>query len=212
MEHTGHRRFGGVYWKACPHSSATWDKTYDWPDKKIIAVIGDGSSGIQVGPALQPKAARIVNYVCHPTWVSVNLSPNITKDRMRANLSIARKRKRSSEMIPKHSWSTGNGLTAHLIDKLIPKFEIGCRRLSLGDGYLEALQQSNAKWCFEGIEEITKTSIRTAAGEEECDLNVCATGFDTTFVPGWEGRRLDVEWEKVSRGTWQRTQDDQLNC
>lgn len=99
-----------------------------------------------------------------------------------------------------------------LIDKLIPKFEIGCRRLSLGDGYLEALQQSNAKWCFEGIEEITKTSIRTAAGEEECDLNVCATGFDTTFVPGWEGRRLDVEWEKVSRGTWQRTQDDQLNC
>lgn len=112
MEHTGHRRFGGVYWKACPHSSATWDKTYDWPDKKIIAVIGDGSSGIQVSPALQPKAARIVNYVCHPTWVSVNLSPNITKDRMRANLSIARKRKRSSEMIPKHSWSTGNGLTA----------------------------------------------------------------------------------------------------
>ncbi|KAF7525512.1 hypothetical protein PCG10_004750 [Penicillium crustosum] len=102
--------------------------------------------------------------------------------------------------------------TKHLIDKLIPKFEIGCRRLSLGDGYLEALQQSNAKWCFEGIEEITKTSIRTAAGEEECDLNVCATGFDTTFVPGWEGRRLDVEWEKVSRGTWQRTQDDQLNC
>ncbi|KUM62460.1 hypothetical protein ACN42_g4650 [Penicillium freii] len=89
-----------------------------------------------------------------------------------------------------------------LIDKLIPEFEIGCRRLSPGDGYLEALQQPNAEWCFEGIEEITKTGIRTAAGEEEFDLIVYATGFDTTFVPGWElvareGRRLDVEWKKV---------------
>lgn len=169
-------------------------------------------------------------------------------------LSIARKKKRSSEMIPKHSWSTGNGLTARrllliffsiesklimgsvntvyrlmlsgsehnqmlfdaisglmrqrlsdnpdLIDKLIPKFEIGCRRLNPGDGYLEALQQPNAEWCFEGIEAITKTGIRTAAGEEGFDLIVYATGFDTTFVPGWElmareGRRLDVEWKKV---------------
>ncbi|KAJ5187667.1 hypothetical protein N7449_010661 [Penicillium cf. viridicatum] len=89
-----------------------------------------------------------------------------------------------------------------LIDKLIPKFEIGCRRLSPGDGYLEALQQPNAEWCFEGIDEITKTGIRTAAGEEKFDLIVCVTGFDTTFVPGWElvareGRRLDVEWKKV---------------
>lgn len=88
----------------------------------------------------------------------------------------------------------------HLMDKLIPQWEIGCRRLSPGDGYLEAMQQSNAEWCFEGIHEITKTGIRTANGEQEFDLIVCATGFDTTFVPGWElvgrnGRRLDVEWK-----------------
>lgn len=30
-----------------------------------------------------------------------------------------------------------------LIEKLIPKYDIGCRRLSPGDGYLEALQQPN---------------------------------------------------------------------
>lgn len=90
---------------------------------------------------------------------------------------------------------------SHLIEKLIPKYEIGCRRLSTGDGYLEALQQSNAAWNFDKIEEITPTGIRTEAGEEDFDLIVCATGFDTSFVPGWEfvgrnGRRLDQEWKE----------------
>src|SRR3954447_26975740 len=90
----------------------------------------------------------------------------------------------------------------HLIEKLVPKYEIGCRRLSPGDGYLEAMQQPNAEWCFEDILEITKSGIRTANDEQEFDLIVCATGFDTTFIPGWElvgrdGRRLDWEWKET---------------
>lgn len=90
----------------------------------------------------------------------------------------------------------------HLIEKLVPKYEIGCRRLSPGDGYLEAMQQPNAEWCFEDIQEITKSGIRTAYDEQEFDLIVCATGFDTTFIPGWElvgrdGRRLDWEWKET---------------
>lgn len=64
--------------------TARWDKSYDWTDKKI-AVIGNGSSGIQVVPSLQPKAAKIVNYIRNPTWVSVNLCPDITKDEMGSN-------------------------------------------------------------------------------------------------------------------------------
>ncbi|CAI7591430.1 unnamed protein product [Penicillium palitans] len=75
---------------ACPHSGL--DQTYDWSDKKI-AVIGNGSSGIQVVPALQPKAARIVNYVRHPTWVSVNLCPDITKDGMGTNFEYSEEEK-----------------------------------------------------------------------------------------------------------------------
>lgn len=72
--------------------TAAWDQTYDWSDKKI-AVIGNGSSGIQVVPALQPKAARIVNYVRHPTWVSVNLCPDITKDGMGTNFEYSEEEK-----------------------------------------------------------------------------------------------------------------------
>ncbi|KAJ6125329.1 hypothetical protein N7471_012646 [Penicillium samsonianum] len=200
--------------------TAAWDKTYDWTGKNIA-----------------PKAARIVNYIRHPTWASVNLCPDITKDGSGTNFEYSEEEKAKFREYPQSfldyrkrvdcSVNTVYRLTLSgsehnqmlfdailglmrqrlsenpdLIDKLIPKFEIGCRRLSPGDGYLEALQQPNAEWCFEGIEEFTKTDIRTAAGEEEFDLIVCPTGFDTTIIPGWElvareGGRFDVEWKKT---------------
>ncbi len=103
----------------------------------------------------------------------------------------------------------------HLIDKLIPDYEIGCRRLSPGDGYLEAMQEANARFCFDPITRVTprgigtKSTSDTEAGEEvkeeeeeEFDLIVCATGFNTSFIPPWElvgrdGRRLDEEWKDI---------------
>lgn len=91
-----------------------------------------------------------------------------------------------------------------LAEKLIPKYEIGCRRLSPGDGYLEALQAENARPCFSTIRRITPNGIETDEGEEEFDLIVCATGFVNTFIPPWEligrdGRRLDVEWKETPK-------------
>lgn len=89
-----------------------------------------------------------------------------------------------------------------LVKLLIPDYEVGCRRLSPGDGYLEALQANNARPCFSPIRRITPSGIVTDEGEEEFDLIVCATGFVNTFVPPWEqvgrnGRRLDVEWDEI---------------
>ncbi|THG96305.1 hypothetical protein EW026_g5500 [Hermanssonia centrifuga] len=42
----------------------------DWGGKKI-AVIGVGSSAIQIVPALQPKVAKLYNYVRGKTWLAV---------------------------------------------------------------------------------------------------------------------------------------------
>lgn len=79
---------------------------------------------------------------------------------------------------------TGNH---EMIEKFIPDWEIGCRRLTPGDGYLEALQKPNAAYVFEPIVRITEKGIQTADGrEEEFDLIVAATGFDVSFVPHWK--------------------------
>lgn len=87
-----------------------------------------------------------------------------------------------------------------MADKMVPGFHPGCRRLSPGDGYLEALQQPNASTCWSPILDITEKGIRTVDGEEEFDMIVCATGFDTSFIPPWKlvglnGATLEEKWK-----------------
>lgn len=48
----------------------TWQEaTEDWQNKRV-GVIGVGSSAIQIVPALQPRVAKIVNFVRGKTWIS----------------------------------------------------------------------------------------------------------------------------------------------
>ncbi|KMU72314.1 hypothetical protein CISG_02963 [Coccidioides immitis RMSCC 3703] len=212
--------------------SARWDSAYDWTGKKV-AVIGNGSSGIQIVPAVQPKAAKLVNYIRHATWIAANICGHLTKDgsnfefteeekqRFLENpeeFSQYRKRIESEVNSVFRMMISGSkenkfmfdlcdklmrdrlAKNPELIEKLIPNYEIGCRRISPGDGYLEALQAENAKCCFSDIKRITEKGIETDEGEEEFDLIVCATGFNTRFIPSWklvgrDGRRLDIAWK-----------------
>lgn len=93
------------------------------------------------------------------------------------------------------------GNDPELIDKLIPDWQVGCRRLTPGDGYLEALRASNVKCGFSPIVKITEKGIQTEEGEEEFDIIICATGFDVSFCPFWDlvgrnGRKLAEEWSE----------------
>ncbi|KAF7196040.1 FAD-binding monooxygenase aflW [Pseudocercospora fuligena] len=56
-----------------------WDETLDCKDKRI-AVIGNGSSGIQVVAALQKQAKHIAHYIRSPTWISPNYMSQFTRN------------------------------------------------------------------------------------------------------------------------------------
>ena len=71
-----------------------------------------------------------------------------------------------------------------LCNALIPKFAVGCRRLTPGIGYLEALQAENARVLTDGITKVLPEGIETETGEViELGATVCATGFDVSFCP-----------------------------
>ncbi|TFK92443.1 FAD/NAD-P-binding domain-containing protein [Polyporus arcularius HHB13444] len=54
----------------------TWQEIADdWKDKKV-AVIGVGSSAIQLVPAIQPKVQKLYNYVRGKTWLAVPFASN----------------------------------------------------------------------------------------------------------------------------------------
>jgi hypothetical protein len=72
-----------------------------------------------------------------------------------------------------------------LVEKMIPKnFNPGCRRPTPAPGYLEALVADNASIFTDPIGSITKTGFIDHEGEEhQVDVIICATGFDTSWLP-----------------------------
>jgi len=49
--------------------SAAWDDSYDLTGK-TVAVIGGGSSAVQVIPSIQPKAKKLIPYLRSPVWIT----------------------------------------------------------------------------------------------------------------------------------------------
>ena len=70
--------------------------------------------------------------------------------------------------------------------RIIPDFPVGCRRLTPEVGYLKSFNDENTEMCWDEIERITETGIRTKKGEEEFDMIVCATGYNTSARPHWK--------------------------
>jgi cation diffusion facilitator CzcD-associated flavoprotein CzcO len=76
------------------------------------------------------------------------------------------------------------GGNQELMDAMIPKFPVGCRRLTPGVGYLESLGKENVRVVTQGIAKITEKGLELTSGEVvEVDAIICATGFDVSFCP-----------------------------
>lgn len=87
-----------------------------------------------------------------------------------------------------------------IMEALEPKWPPGCRRLTPGPGYLEALVEDNVHFISTKIKRITPDGIETVDGKvRDVDLIICATGFDTSrkgpSIIGRGGRDLNDVYE-----------------
>jgi hypothetical protein len=75
-----------------------------------------------------------------------------------------------------------------LCDTIIPKdFNPGCRRPTPAPGYLEALVQPNTTVFTSPISCIVATGFFDSSGtHHDVDVIICATGFDTSWIPRFE--------------------------
>lgn len=92
----------------------------------------------------------------------------------------------------------GSSAKGRRIAQLVtPSFPVGCRRLTPGQGFLEAMVKDNVDTHWDDLGEITESGIRTKDGHFlELDAILCATGFDTTFKPL---PYIGKEWDKSGR-------------
>ncbi|KAH7627614.1 hypothetical protein B0T09DRAFT_347398 [Sordaria sp. MPI-SDFR-AT-0083] len=230
------------------HSGA-WDKSYDLRNKKI-AVVGNGSSAIQIVPKLQELEGTTLScFMRSPTWISsafgdstmedLRLDPKVTefteeqKVLFRSDPSALLKFRKAFEDFGTslhNSTMAGHPTTIQgqaffkadmesklsarpdLLAKIIPAFAPGCRRLTPGKGYLEALQQPNVTAIHDPISHITATGIALTTTttttttedkqkqvEVDADVIVFATGFQACTSPpfpivGRNGLTLSSRW------------------
>jgi cation diffusion facilitator CzcD-associated flavoprotein CzcO len=93
-----------------------------------------------------------------------------------------------------------------LVRKMVPEWEVGCRRPTPGPGYLESFTKGHVSLDNTPIARVTPTGIRTSDGKHhEFDVIICATGFNVSHRPpyplvGRYGIDLADKWSERPEG------------
>ncbi|KAJ3552624.1 hypothetical protein NP233_g12838 [Leucocoprinus birnbaumii] len=207
--------------------TAKYDRSLDLTDK-TVALLGTGSSAIQTLPAILPKVKKVISFNRSASWVFPTQGfdqRHYTPEEKQAFATdpekhLAHRRELDSNLnslfslfFKDHPAQTamtsgmrdamaakiqGSGLE----DKVIPKWGVGCRRITPGVGYLEALVHEKTEVVSCGVKEITATGCISDEGKEyPVDVIICATGFDTSYLPrfpiiGSNGTSLTEAWKE----------------
>ncbi len=181
--------------------SARWDDSVTTAGKRV-AVIGSGSTGVQLVSALQPEVAQILHFVRTPQWViwaptllrqSSAMSkllgsfPRLNRGLHNATLTAT---DILTDIVIRPSWRRRMfqqfsrwTLRCQVRDpelraRMTPTYQPMCKRQLFSGSYYPAIQSPNAEFITEPIQEITPAGIRTADGKlHDVDIVVLATGF-----------------------------------
>jgi len=177
---------------------------------KVVGLIGNGSSGIQILPAIAPNVSQLKTFIREATWVSpptgdeYRTYSDADKTRFATDPEFHLQVRKQTEESMNRQFRLFQRLSDHqnqvrdymlgemkrklnnpeLEKVLIPEWSVGCRRLTPGPNYLESLSRDNVEVIFGEIISISeKGPIMEDGSEHPVEVLICATGFDTTFKP-----------------------------
>ncbi len=182
--------------------SSRWPAGYTGAADRV-AVVGSGSSAIQIVPALTPHAAEVIQFQRTPTWVFPKRNRRLSAEEMdmlerspaerQARLAEAQSEEernwsaiflalddvaaREYEQLSReflHDQIADSQVRAHLT----PDHPIGCKRPLVSDDYYASLNAPNVMLVPSAVESIGPRCVTTADGDRfEVDVIVLATGF-----------------------------------
>lgn len=181
--------------------TARWDPNVQTEGRRV-AVIGTGSTGVQVVSALQPEAAEVIHFARSAQWVlwapMALRQPRVlaaawrqwpalldaTFDGLQWASNIL------ADIVTTPSWRrrlvqayARAGLRVQIRDRrlraeLTPDYEPLCKRQVVSGSYYRAITAPNTRLVTGPISEVTPAGIRTADGRHhDVDVIVLATGF-----------------------------------
>lgn len=211
--------------------SAEWDESVSLEGKNVL-LIGSGASSAQILPAIQPIVKTAKVFVRTPRWTlpSVNskkgkFSPEemerfVNEPDAVFNLRLENERTLNSfftmymkgtilqDQARKHLESEMKKVVSdpEMQKRLVPDFPVGCKRiLPSGDQFLHAIKEDNVEVVYSGVKSFTETGCISDDGQShDGDVIICATGFDTSFVPRYpilfQGHNLQDDWNASITG------------
>jgi cation diffusion facilitator CzcD-associated flavoprotein CzcO len=183
--------------------TARWDHSVDLSDKKV-AVIGMGSTGVQIISDLSARGVEVSHFVRTPQWImptenghfseqeraAFRADPALLEQTMdfagyTANVNAYTEAliNADTDMAKAMKQACRDNLQHSVQDpalrqQLTPDHEPLCKRLIFSPDYYQAIQRPNAHLVREDIECIEADGIRTRDGKlHVCDVIALATGF-----------------------------------
>ncbi len=203
--------------------SARWNHDLDLTGRRVV-VIGTGASAIQFVPAIQPQVGRLTVVQRTAPWVTPRMDRPTTRLERRlyaaAPWLLRAVRQRQYLLRELAMWkimvsprvrriatkAALQHLRRQVADpllraRLIPDFELGCKRILISSDWYPAVSAPNVEVVSAGVSEVRARSVVTADGREHpADVIIFGTGFHVTDPPiaeqlrGRDGRTLSECW------------------
>jgi len=184
--------------------TARWEHQHDLTDKRV-AVVGTGSSGTQVVPAVQPIVRRLYVFQREPGWIMPKGERDLTGDE-RTTFAKPWRRKlerwRQRYLVERNLWfgrifrpgTKANQAREQfcrdyidrkfadrpdLRDAVTPTYPYPGKRPVLASTFYSALKKENVELVPRGVASLTRTGIVDTDGvERPVDVIVMGTGFE----------------------------------
>ncbi|KAL7917573.1 FAD/NAD(P)-binding domain-containing protein [Trichoderma austrokoningii] len=207
--------------------AAQWRHAVDLTNKNV-AIIGNGCSASQIVPSIKDQAKHVTQFarskhcIIPPVqvpnlklfqWMFMHVPGFLRLSRFIFFLII------ETEMrvfyMTKAAAAIRLTSTAETVryikekapqkyhDKLMPDFEIGCKRRIYDPNYLTSLHSENVTLRDDAIEKVTPTGIRSKDGHTDVGIIVFATGYETNSfctninIVGRQGATAEEHWKAL---------------
>lgn len=204
--------------------TARWPENLDLSGKKIL-LIGSAASAVQIVPEVAKTADKVTIFQRTPNYIAPRLDRAYSDAEIEAFQKSAWRmkllrlrlflryefiltplflgrpwlRRRVAKRINEHMRRTIQD--PDLREKLVPEYEMGCKRILISDDFYPALNRDNVIVNTDGISHMDETGIVDSLGQHhDADVIVLATGFDlkkqmqSIELEGRDGRSLQELW------------------
>lgn len=204
--------------------TSRWEHDHDLTGKRV-AVVGTGSTAVQVGPALAPIAGEITIYQREPGWIEPKHERAYTpRERwLYRHIPLAQRAHRLYLLAKaNHRFTAYNArsrmqrkmqqLCTDFINTTIhdpevraavtPDYAWGCKRPIVASTFYPSLNRDNVTLIPHAVTRVTKTGlIDTTGTETDIDVLILSTGFqpqrflNSITIRGRDGASLHDAWE-----------------